>query len=104
MLFFRTVQTHLTSWLELSRNTRQGGSAPVCVERECRRHLECGIFVHDLPLRESSAIALASVPGAWYAEAGGLTWAQPQIFDRSRVEAANSSSGATLRDDKPCSW
>lgn len=46
ILLYRTVQTHLATWLELSSDTRQGSSAPAHVEREFRRYLECGILAH----------------------------------------------------------
>jgi hypothetical protein len=45
-LLYRTVQTHLATWLERSCDTRQGGSPPAHVEREFRRYLECGILAH----------------------------------------------------------
>jgi hypothetical protein len=45
-LLYRTVQTHLATWLERSADTRQGGFAPAHVEREFRRYLECGILAH----------------------------------------------------------
>jgi hypothetical protein len=45
-LLYRTVQTHLATWLELSDDSRQGGSGPTPVEREFRRYLECGILAH----------------------------------------------------------
>jgi len=41
-----TAQTHLATWLELSSDSRQGGSVPAHVERELRRYLECGILAH----------------------------------------------------------
>jgi hypothetical protein len=39
-LLYRTVHTHLATWLERSCDTRQGGFAPAHVEREFRRYLE----------------------------------------------------------------
>lgn len=45
-LLYRTVQTHLATWLELACDSRQGNSAPAHVEREFRRYLECGILAH----------------------------------------------------------
>ena len=45
-VLYRTVQTHLATWLELSCDSRQGASGPAHVEREFRRYLECGILAH----------------------------------------------------------
>jgi DNA-directed RNA polymerase subunit RPC12/RpoP len=45
-VLYRTVQTHLASWLERSSDSRQNGSPPAHVEREFRRYLECGILAH----------------------------------------------------------
>lgn len=38
-VLYRTVQTHLATWLELTADTPQGGSGPSHVEREFRRYL-----------------------------------------------------------------
>ncbi|HNB69409.1 MAG TPA: hypothetical protein PL144_15565, partial [Accumulibacter sp.] len=43
---YRSVQTHLATWLERSCDSRQGVSNPAHVEREFRRYLACGILVH----------------------------------------------------------
>jgi hypothetical protein len=45
-VLYRTVQTHLASWLDLCGGAPQGGSVPAHVEREFRRYLECGILAH----------------------------------------------------------
>ena len=45
-VLYRTVQTHLATWLELSCDSQQGGSVRAYVEREFRRYLECGILAH----------------------------------------------------------
>jgi hypothetical protein len=45
-VLYRTVQTHLASWLDLSSDSRHGGAVPAHVEREFRRYLECGILAH----------------------------------------------------------
>jgi hypothetical protein len=45
-VLYRTVQTHLATWLELSCDSRQGVSGPAHVEREFRRYLERGILAH----------------------------------------------------------
>ena len=45
-VLYRTVQTHLATWLELSCDSRQGASGPAHVEQEFRRYLECGILAH----------------------------------------------------------
>ena len=44
-LLYRTVQTHLATWLALP-DDGTGGGAPAAVEREFRRYLECGILAH----------------------------------------------------------
>jgi len=44
-VLYRTVQTHLATWLELAQD-ESGRSAPAHVEREFRRYLECGILAH----------------------------------------------------------
>ena len=44
-VLYRTVQTHLATWLELAHD-ESGRSAPAHVEREFRRYLECGILAH----------------------------------------------------------
>jgi hypothetical protein len=44
-LLYRTVQTHLATWLVL-HNDGAGEAAPAAVEREFRRYLECGILAH----------------------------------------------------------
>ena len=45
-VLYRTVQTHLATWLELTRERPLGGSTPAHLEREFRRYLECGILAH----------------------------------------------------------
>lgn len=45
-LLYRTVQTHLATWLERTADCWPGGSAPAHVEREFRRYRECGILAH----------------------------------------------------------
>ena len=45
-VLYRTVQGHLASWLELTRDSASGTSVPAYVEREFRRYLECGILAH----------------------------------------------------------
>jgi len=40
-VLYRTVQTHLATWLELAQD-ESGRSTPAHVEREFRRYLECG--------------------------------------------------------------
>ena len=45
-LLYRTVQGHLATWLELTRDSASGTSVPAHVEREFRRYLECGILAH----------------------------------------------------------
>ncbi|MEF8715705.1 MAG: transposase zinc-binding domain-containing protein [Accumulibacter sp.] len=45
-VLYRTVQTHLATWLELSCDSRQGASGRAHAEREFRRYLECGILAH----------------------------------------------------------
>jgi len=44
-LLYRTVQTHLATWLELE-DDGCGHHAPAGVEREFRRYLDCGILAH----------------------------------------------------------
>jgi hypothetical protein len=44
-VLYRTVQTHLATWLELAQD-ESGRSTPAHVEREFRRYLECGILAH----------------------------------------------------------
>lgn len=46
-LFYRTVQAHFATRLELTRDGAvDGDPVPAHVEREFCRYLECGIFVH----------------------------------------------------------
>ncbi len=47
-LLYRTVQNHLASWLELSRDAQPSASVPAYVEREFRRTLDCGILARRL--------------------------------------------------------
>ena len=44
-LLYRTVQTHLATWLTLQEGGA-GASAPATTERELGRYLDCGILVH----------------------------------------------------------
>jgi len=44
-LLYRTVQTHLATWLALQEDG-VGGCAPAATEREFRRYLECGILAY----------------------------------------------------------
>lgn len=44
-LLYRTVQTHLATWLAL-HDDGAGETAPAAIEREFRRYLECGILAH----------------------------------------------------------
>jgi len=44
-LLYRTVQTHLATWLERHHDA-PWRSAPALIEREFRRYLECGILSH----------------------------------------------------------
>ena len=44
-LLYRTVQTHLATWLMLA-GEGDGDPVPAHVEREFRRYLECGILAH----------------------------------------------------------
>lgn len=44
-LLYRTVQTHLATWLALQEDGA-GACAPAVTEREFRRYLECGILAH----------------------------------------------------------
>jgi hypothetical protein len=44
-LLYRTVQTHLATWLAL-QDDGAGATAPAVTEREFRRYLECGILAH----------------------------------------------------------
>ena len=44
-LLYRTVQTHLSTWLAL-HDDGAGATAPAAVEREFRRYLDCGILAH----------------------------------------------------------
>ncbi len=44
-LLYRTVQTHLATWLAL-HDDGTGETAPAVTEREFRRYLECGILAH----------------------------------------------------------
>lgn len=44
-LWYRTVQAHFATWLELARGPC-GESPPAYVERSFRRYLECGILAH----------------------------------------------------------
>lgn len=44
-VLYRTVQTHLVTWLELAQDA-SGHSTPAHVEWEFRRYLECGILAH----------------------------------------------------------
>ena len=44
-LLYRTVQTHLATWLALQAD-ETGGCAPAAVEREFHRYLACGILAH----------------------------------------------------------
>jgi hypothetical protein len=67
-VLYRTVQTHLATWLELSCDSRQGASGPAHVEREFRRYLECGMWHVAcsrmvLPaLDAASAVTIFSLP------------------------------------------
>ena len=40
-MLYRTVQTHLATWLAL-HDDGEGATAPAAVEREFRRYLDCG--------------------------------------------------------------
>ncbi|QLH49978.1 MAG: transposase zinc-binding domain-containing protein [Candidatus Accumulibacter cognatus] len=51
---YRTVQTHLAIWLELSCDSRQGASGPATVEVEFRSYLECGILNQGFALSRCS--------------------------------------------------
>ena len=44
-LLYRTVQTHLATWLA-RQDDGTGETAPAATEREFRRYLECGILAH----------------------------------------------------------
>lgn len=44
-LLYRTVQSHLATWLELAQD-EFGRSVPAHVEREFHRYLECGILAN----------------------------------------------------------
>jgi hypothetical protein len=44
-LLYRTVQTHLATWLALQEDGA-GACASAATEREFRRYLECGILAH----------------------------------------------------------
>ena len=44
-LLYRTVQTHLATWLAL-QDDGTGETAPAATEREFRRYLACGILAH----------------------------------------------------------
>ena len=44
-LLYRTVQTHLATWLVLA-GEGDGDPIPAHVEREFRRYLECGVLAH----------------------------------------------------------
>ncbi len=44
-LLYRTVQTHLATWLAL-HDDGAGATAPAAAEREFRRYLDCGILAH----------------------------------------------------------
>jgi hypothetical protein len=44
-LWYRIVQTHLETWLELASG-EDGEAPPAHVERSFRRYLECGILAH----------------------------------------------------------
>lgn len=44
-LWYRTVQAHFATWLELSGGPG-GESPPAYVERTFRRYLDCGIRAH----------------------------------------------------------
>ena len=44
-LLYRTVQTHLATWLAL-QDDGAGETAPAVTEREFRRYLDCGILAH----------------------------------------------------------
>ncbi|MGB7988180.1 MAG: transposase [Candidatus Methylophosphatis roskildensis] len=43
-VLYRSVQGHLATWLELTRDSASGTSVPAYVEREFRRYLDCGIL------------------------------------------------------------
>jgi DNA-directed RNA polymerase subunit RPC12/RpoP len=43
-VLYRTVQTHLATWLELTCDRRRGAAGPAYAEREFRRYLDCGIL------------------------------------------------------------
>jgi DNA-directed RNA polymerase subunit RPC12/RpoP len=43
-VLYRTVQAHLATWLELTRDSESDASVPAYVEREFRRYLDCGIL------------------------------------------------------------
>ena len=51
-LLYRTVQTHLATWLAL-HDDGLGATAPAAIEREFRSYLECGILAHGLPHPEN---------------------------------------------------
>ena len=45
-VLYRTVQTPLATWLELTCDRRQSAAGPAPIEREFRRYLECGILAN----------------------------------------------------------
>ena len=42
-VLYRTVRTHLATWLELACDSQQGNAVAAQVKREFRRYLICGI-------------------------------------------------------------
>lgn len=55
-LLYRTVQTHLATWLALQEDGA-GACAPAVTQREFRRYLECGILAHGFARARCAACA-----------------------------------------------
>ena len=62
-LLYRTVQTHLATWLALQEDG-DGASAPAVTEREFRRYLECGILAQRAASPRGTALPAPSAPTA----------------------------------------
>lgn len=45
-VLYRTVRTHLATWLRLTCDRPQGAADPTHVEREFRRYPNCGILAN----------------------------------------------------------
>ena len=61
-LLYRTVQTHLATWLAL-QNDGAGASEPAVTKRELGRYLDCGILAHGFARARCAACGHELTPG-----------------------------------------